>query len=276
MTGLPYTGAIGRAHYSSKPAAPGIDPEHFSQDQDVDLFNPTYAPPPNQTGDAWLDREDPSQSGWPNLAQVPVSHVYNSPPQVRSGLPYAVAQTEMNDRMVEVHAAVNYVPDTDQLYKHAGQGIEIDNWVARGPQNAGVDPGAALEYLVAGQNSYDFTNQPNEVYTGDDANVGRYRLGRTLQRFGIYSNTLGKFGQDALLRAYTGLEPQTPVTKSQVFGTAPYTPNSTGTALTPVGPLAQDPSTFGLPSETSMTDFAITAEPTYGTNPDFSDDGGFF
>jgi len=175
----------------------------------------------------------------------------------------------MQNRLIADHSAVNYVPDGIRLYQHYSEGMAAEWVVGRMPQNAGVDPGEELAYLVNGTNSYDRTNQPNEVYQGDDANVGRYRLGRNSQVFGLYESPLGKFGQDALVHAYTGLIPAFPVDKPQMKDTAPYTPNSTGRARWFPAVPNQIPSNFALPSETTMTDYATVADAGYS---DFVED----
>jgi hypothetical protein len=90
--------------------------------------------------------------------------------------------------------------------------------------------------------------------------------------FGLYDTPIGKFGQDALLRAYTGLYPAAPFEKEPMVDTAPYTPNSTGTAhWTPTVP-NQQPSIFSLPSETAMTDYALTSDTSFVS--EFADRNG--
>jgi hypothetical protein len=91
----------------------------------------------------------------------------------------------MQERMMLDHADSNYVPDSYRRYLHATQGQNNQWIVGRMPQNAGVDPGENLRYLVAGNNSYDATNQPSDVYGGDAANVGRYRLGVDTKVYGL-------------------------------------------------------------------------------------------
>jgi hypothetical protein len=173
---------------------------------------------------------------------------------------------------------VNYVPDSIRLYLHATEGQANQFIVGRMPQNAGEDPGASLQYLVAGRNSYDATNKPNEVYEGDPANVGRYRLGVKTNVWGLYDTPLGKFGQDAQLHSYTGLHPQFPVDKPSMQDTAPYTPNSTGTDHWLPAAFAQIPSMFSLPSETVMTDATVASGDFVDSSSgsEFSDSGGGF
>ena len=268
-----YSGALVRAaHYSQRPPPPGLAADHFTGATEPDIFDPKVETPGTQSGTVWpTPRDFAPLSNMPNLAQVPVSHWYDGVAPVPSSVPYGVAQQEMQNRMMKDHAVANYVPDSIRLYQHATEGLVIDWRPGRMPQNAGEDPGENLQYLVNGRNSYDHTNQPNEVYTGDPANVGRYRLGLKQQMFGLYEYPLGKFGQDSIVHAYMGLNPQFPYEKPVMSDTAPYTPNSTGTAhWQPARPF-QIPSNFALPSETAMTDYATVAAPDYQS--DFIEDG---
>jgi hypothetical protein len=267
----PYSGtAVRNAHFSSRPPVQGLNKDHFTPDPEPDPFNPVPTPAHTQTGSILTSDVDAAgQSNQPNLAQEPVTHWFFGQPSVPSGEPYGVAQQAMQERMMVDHSESNYVPDSFRRYLHATQGQNNQYVIGRMPQNAGVDPGENLQYLVNGANSYDHTNQPNEVYAGDATNVGRYRLGMDTRIYGLYSNPIGKFGQDAQLHSYTGLAPAFPVDKPPMQDTAPYTPNSTGTAHWFPAPFAQIPDLFGLPSETSMTD--RTAVQT-----DFPDNGSEF
>lgn len=261
-----YSGALVRAaHYAQRPPPPGLAQNHFTgATSNPDIFDPDIDTPDKQTGTVWQSASDFAiQSNQPNLAQVPVSHWYNGQLPVPTSVPYEVAQQTMQDRMMVDHEDSNYVPDSVRLYQHASEGMVVDWHVGRTSQNAGVDPGDELDYLVAGTNSYDFTNQPNEVYTGDPANVGRYRLGMDQNIFGLYEYPIGKFGQDAIVHAYTGLTPALPSGKPAMADTSPYTPNSTGTAHWQPAQSNQVPSNFALPSETVMTDYATVANPGY-------------
>lgn len=264
----PYSGtAVRNGHFASKPPVPGLNKDHFTPDPEPDPFNPVPTPSHSQTGSILTsDTEIAGQSNQPNLASVPITHWYDGQAPVPTGEPYGRAQQAMQERMMVDHSDTNYVPDSYRRYTHYSQGQNNQFVVGRLPQNAGVDPGENLQYLVNGTNSYDHTNQPNEVYAGDPANVGRYRLGTDTKVFGLYQNPIGKFGQDAQLHSYTGLTPALPQAKPAMKDTAPYTPNSTGTHHWIPAPFAQIPSLFGLPSETVMTDVA--------TVNDFADSGG--
>lgn len=269
-----YTGHALRSalHYDSRPPVPGLGADHFTGAVEPDIFNPVPETPAGATGEqVWSGQtEHASQSNMPNLAQQGVSHWHDGDAPVQSGVPTAQRMDAMAARMVADHQRVNTVPDSIRLYQHATEGQVNEFITGRTPQNAGVDPGENLQYLVNGRNSYDHTNQPNEVYAGDSPNVGRYRLGVKTNMYGLYDNPLGKFGQDALLRAYTGLVPQFPVDKPQATNTAPYTPNSTGTAHWAPAQPNQVVSNFSLPSETAMTDYVTAGG---GGNPEFDDHG---
>lgn len=278
MVDTPYSGAATRgAHYASRPPVPGLNVDHFHPDPEPDIFNPVPTTPGGQTGNVWADQRNAAgPSNQPNFAQVPVSHWYDGQPAVPSGEPYARAQQAMQERMMVDHSEVSFVPDGIRLYQHATEGQRNEWNIGRPSQFAGETiPDGPLAALGNGHNAYDQTNAPNEVYTGDPTNVGRYRLGMKTNMYGLYESPIGKFGQDALLHAYTGLYPSMPVEKEPMKDTAPYTPNSTGTAHWAPAGTYQIPSLFNLPSETSITDYAVVAEDTTGS--DFTDrNGGFY
>jgi len=258
----PYSGtAVRNAHFASRPPVPGLNKDHFTPDPEPDPFNPVPTPGHSYTDSILTTREeDGPQSDYPTLATQPFHHTYDGQLSVPSGEPYGRAQQAMQERMMVDHSDSNYVPDEYRRYLHATQGQNNQYVVGRMPQNAGVDPGPDLQYLVNGQNSYDHTNEPNEVYAGDPANVGRYRLGYDTKIFGLYQNPIGKFGQDAQLHSYTGQVPQLPQAKPQMTDISPHTWPSTGTAHWEPAPPNQTPSMFSLPSETSLTDATIANE----------------
>lgn len=277
MVDSPYTGAALRAgHYAVRPSVPGVNVDHTQPDPEPDPFNPQPVPPAMQTGDAWtVDNNPAGPSNQPNLAQVPVTHWWAGQAAVPSGEPYARAQLAMQERMMADHSVQAYVPDGIRLYQHATEG-QVNDWlIGRPSQFAGETiPDGPLAGLGNGRNGYDQTNQPNEVYTGDAANVGRYRLGVKTNMWGLYESPIGKFGQEALLHTFTGLTPALPVEKAPMENTAPYTPNSTGTAHWMPAVPYQTPSMFGLPSETAITDYGVAVDVT--SNGDFVDRGGEF
>jgi hypothetical protein len=259
-----YTGYLTRmAHFSAAAdVAPGVNPEHEHPDPDPDIFDPKPGTPAQQGGDVWM----PAEVGFASEMQVqPITHWYNGQLAVPSSVPYGTAQLAMQERMMADHEQANYRPDTIRLYQHATEGQTIDYVKGRAPQNAGTTLPDGAQYLANGRNSYDQTNVPNEVYSADE---GRYRLGYKINDWGEYRYPIGRFGQDAQLRAYTGLTPTFPADKPAVTDAAPYTPNSSGTT-TWTTPQWQVPSLFGLPSETQVTDYTTSAEGWPAENSDF-------
>lgn len=261
-----YTGYLVRmAHFATaNDVAPGPNPEHLHPAPDPDPFNPQPSTPANQAGDVWM----PAEVGFASDMQVqPFSHWFNGQLAVPSNVPYGVGQQAMQERMVVDHGQTNFRPDTIRLYVHATEGQHNEFVKGRAPQNAGVTLPDNAAYLGNGKNSYDQTNVPNEVYSQEE---GRYRLGYKTVNYGLYENPIGKFGQDAQLRAYTGLTPIVPVEKPAVANPAPYTPSSSGTTTWTM-PQWQTPSMFGLPSETASTDYALSVETPPANLGDFSD-----
>lgn len=279
MPGSSYSGAViaaATARFKSRPAVAGVNDEHTHPDPEPDPFNPVPDQPGAQQGTVWaVEAPVAGQSGQPNLAQIPVAHWFPGLPAVPSNVPYGRAQQEMQNRLMVDHMVTAYVPDSVRLYQHATEGVDAQWIIGRMPRSAGQTiPDGPLAALQNGRNSYDAVNQATEVYSGDPANVGRYRLGVKTNLFGLYENPAGKFGQDALLHAYTGLQPAMPVDKPRLQNTAPYTPSSRGAgAYWAPAPANQVPSLFGLPSETAMTDFGIAAT---DYQSDFTDDDGYF
>lgn len=255
------------AHYSaSNDVVPGVNPEHTHPEPDPDPFDPRPDTPANQAHDVW----NPGEDGFASGEQVQdIRHWYDGQLSVPSNVPYGTAQQAMQERMMVDHSPVNFRRDTIRLYQHASEGNSIEYVPGRMPQNAGSTLPEDVQYLANGRNSYDQTNQPNEVYSGDPVNVGRYRLGAKINMFGLYDTPTGRFGQDALLRAYTGLTPQFPDDKIQHNQeAAPYTPNSSGTACW-LTPQFQTISDFTLPSETALSDYTLGSAQT--TDYGFSD-----
>jgi hypothetical protein len=252
-----YTGALTRsAHFAFRPPVPGIDPRHEHPDPDPDPFDPRPETPDGQTGDVWQPDE---MSTYTEMRAGEIRHTTELQPPVPSNIYSDQRDIAWQDRWLTNHARVLYRPETHPVYKHATQGLHIAYVPGREPQNAGSTVPDDMAYLVMGRNSYDQTNEPNEVYgSGGESNVGRYRLGVRIEEWGLYEYHLPQ-GQDAELRAYTGLEPQFPVDKPAVEDPAPYTPSSSGTTRWNQ-PIWQDPSMFALPSETAMTDYMIANE----------------
>lgn len=272
MADLPYSGALMRAaHFAYRPPVPGINPEHEHPHPDPDPFNPTpegAGASVAADGDIWQPQDLPVHT---EMVVGPRPHATELSPPVPSNVHSYERDVAATTRMLHNHSKVEYRPDKYPNYKSADQGVEIDWYTGRPSRDAGIEVPREAEFLVAGRNAFDFTNQPNEVYTGDAPNVGRYRLQANQQQFGLY-RFWTKQGQDAELRAYTGLAPDFPVDKPRVPNSAPYTPNSNGTT-TWLQNQWQTPSVFALPSETSMTDYqqaAAAAPVDAGT----FDDGG--
>lgn len=265
MTEQSYSGALKRsAHFAFRPPVPGVSDDHGPQPDttiEPDPFAPEPSTPANQAGDAWQPQDISSHSA---MTQRPISHWADLQPPLPLNVESRYVGTVATERMIANHSVVDYRPDTSRYYKNATEGRSIEYIDGRHPQLEGVD---GPEFLVAGKNSFDYTNQPNEVYQGDSANVGRYRLGKLVNDFGMYQFWT-KQGQDADLRAYTGLHPQVPVDKPRVPDSAPYTPNSSGTT-TWLQTSFNVPTMFNLPSETSVTDYSVASG-------DFIDGGSEF
>lgn len=264
-----YTGALSRsAHFAFRPPVPGINPEHEHPQPDPDPFSP--APEgvgQGVRGDVWQPQDLPVHTD-----MVVASRPHTTPlqPPVPSNVHGFQRDNAATARMLDNHARVEYRPDRYAPYKHADQGAEIDWYAGRMPRDAGITVPDNASFLVMGKNAFDATNQPNEVYAGDAPNVGRYRLQNNQQQFGLY-RFWTKQGQDAQLRAYTGLAPDFPVDKPRVPDSAPYTPNSSGTTTWTLNQW-QVPSVFALPSETASTDFQMAAAPAAAAGG--FDDGG--
>lgn len=272
MADLAYSGALKRAaHFAFRPPVPGVSVDHGPQPdttEEPDPFQPAPTTPADQSGDVWQPTEDTAHS---DLAAQPISHWAN----LRAPLPLNVqaqyVHTVAQDNLIANHSVIDYRMDPSRYYKNATQGRSIEFVDGPMPQLAGIDVPEDADFLIAGKNSFDYTNPPNEVYGGDPANVGRYRLGKTQNDFGLYEFWT-KQGQDADLRAYTGLQPQVPVAKPRVPDSAPYTPNSSGTT-TWLQTSFNVPSMFSLPSETALTDYSVAAGDVVDASSEF-DEGG--
>lgn len=264
-----YTGALTRAaHFSFRPPVPGVNSEHEHPSPDPDPFQP----PPEGAGsgvkgDVWQPADTTVQTQMQVTARP---HWTPLQPPVPSNVHEDQALNAATARMLANHSIIDYRPETYIPYKVATQGRTLDYVTGRGPVEGGITVPENASYLVAGKNAFDYTNHANEVYGGDAANVGRYRLGVRIEDRGLYEFWT-KQGQDAWARAYTGLAPDFPADKPRVPNSAPGTPNSSGTTTWTVSQW-QAPSMFALPSETSMTDYeAATAAQVASSG---FDDGG--
>lgn len=266
-----YSGALLRTatpHYASRPPVAGVNPEHTHPDPDPDPFTPVpEGAGGGAKGDVWQPQDLPTHT-----PMVVRQRVHTTPlqPPVPSNVHSEQRDWAWQARFLANHAVDDYRPDLYPTYKHADQGRDIDWYTGRGPVEAGITVPDRASYLVMGKNAFDATNQSTEVYSGDAPNVGRYRLQANQQDFGLYQFHT-KQGQDGFLRAYAGLSPQMPQDKPRVPNSAPYVPNSSGTTRWTLSQW-QTPSTFALPSETSLTDYE-QASGSAATGSQF-DDGG--
>lgn len=269
MAELPYSGSYMRnAHFASRPPVPGINPEHERPDPDPDPFQPEQGPVQAAAFDVFQPED---VSAHTEMQDRPVSHWGFLQAPVPSNVPSEVSGIAATARMLVNHACVDYRPEQYPVYRHAEQGRTIDETVGRTSAYAGENISDDMAYLVMGTNAYDRTNEPNEVYSGDGANVGRYRLGLTITDFGRYEFHT-KQGQDAVLRAYTGLEAQFPVDKPVIENAAPYTPNTSGSAY--LTPAFQVPSMFAVPGETALTDYEASTSTEYWGGGGFLEEEG--
>lgn len=271
MANTAYSGALLRsAHFAFRPPVPGVSADH-GPGPDQQIEQDPFQPVPPTAGQV-VDGAD-GTNVWQPQDDTPMSQmlVGDRPhwTQLQDAVPSNVhpweSEQAATERMLANHSIDDYRPNTYIPYKVATQGQSIEYTVGRSPFEAGENAPEDLQYLVAGKNAYDFTNQPNEVYGGDQtygvhdpANVGRYRLGTNENQFGLYEFWT-KQGQDAELRAYTGQHPWMPVDKPPVSNPAPYTAPSSGTTTWTM-PSFQVPSIFSLPSETSITDYGAQNE----------------
>jgi len=264
MADTAYSGALTRAaHFAFRPPVPGVSPEHEHPDPDPDPFSPTIQVEAGSiAGDVFQPEDYSAQT---EMRQRPIEHWGHLQAPVPSSVPSEVAGLAATARMLENHRQVDYKPDQYPPYKHGDQGRSIEWSGGRAPWQAGEAVSDEMAYLVMGRNAYDQTNAPNEVYSADQ---GRYRLGTLITDFGLYQS-FQKIGQDAELRAYTGLVPELRPDRPTVQDAAPYTPAVSGSSY--VTPAFQVPSIFALPTETAGSDYETSTGADYWT----SAQGGF-
>jgi hypothetical protein len=257
MANTAYSGALQRAaHFAFKPPVPGVNPEHEHPSPEPDPFNPVPAQEAGAVaGDVFQPEDVPVHT---EMRQDVIDHWGHLQAPVPSNVPRETAGLAATARMLANHSQVLYRPNTYAPYKHAEQGRSISFTDGRMPWQAGETVPDDMAYLVMGKNAYDQTQQPNEVYSADQ---GRYRLGVGITDFGLYQS-FQKIGQDAELRAYTGLTADlSPIEKPTVQDAAPYTPAVSGSSY--VTPAFQVPSMFALPTETALTDYEATTGGDY-------------
>lgn len=253
-----YSGALTRsAHMAYRPPVPGVSATHEHPVESGDVFNPVPASAGQDiAGTVWQPGDLPVHTEM-QVARRP----HDTP--LRPPVPSNVHQSEANiaatARMLANHSIVDYRPDTIPVYRHGTQGRTLDYVPGRMPVEAGITVPENAAYLTAGRNAFDQTNGTTVVYSAGGADAGRYRLGTRIEDFGRYEFHT-KQGQDAWLRAYTGLAPDFPVDKPRIENSAPYAPNSSGTT-TWLQSQWQVPSMFALPSETASTDFVAASAP---------------
>lgn len=271
MADQAYSGSLMRAaHFAFRPPVPGVNPEHEHPSPEPDPFSPAPAADPAAVAGDVFQAEDISVHT--EMQQMPIDHWGHLQAPVPSSVPREVAGIAATTRMLANHGQVLYRPDTYAPYKHAEQGRSIEYVGGRMPWQAGETVPDDMAYLVMGRNAYDQTQAPTEVYSADQ---GRYRMGVAIQDFASYQS-FQKIGQDAELRAYTGLVPDlNPVDKPVIQGAAPYTPAMSGSSY--VTPAFQVPSMFALPTETALTDYEATTGDDYwaGAGGGFLEEDGY-
>lgn len=268
--GLPYSGALvasnppPQAWFTVPFVDPGVRTTTDPVEQPADIFAPAPVEPDPAAieTDVWGETDDTPNSDY---QLIEADHwADRSDPLPLNVVPYD-ATFVGQDRMVLDHSALDYRQNLMPTYKHASQGRTFDYIQGRAPQNAGEDVPEDMQYLVAGRNSYDFTNQPSDVYQGD-----RYRLGWETAEFGHYDYHTQQ-GQDAQLRSYEGQAPTFPVDKPPVANPTPMIPNSSGTQ-TWVMPQAMDVSDFAIPGEDGITDYSLTLDDAVNGTSDYPAD----
>lgn len=257
-----------RVAYETKPTVHAIGTDHGPGDvppQD-DLFGPSVDGPIDLAGhqaDVWEGAEDAPMSAY---GDDRISHDggRSTPPPM--GILARLSMYAEQRRMLADHSRVHYRPDPARPYRHATQGRKFLWWNGRGSQMAGIE---GPDFLVAGKNGFDFTNQPNEVYSAGDSNVGRYRLGVQQDDIGLYEDPRGLFGQEAWARAQISptLEYHGDRTRAgDGPPSAPFLPDASF-----VREAFQAPSGWSLGSETAVTDYILATRPASDTGSDFFD-----
>lgn len=257
-----------RVAYETKPTVHAVGTDHGPGDvpaQD-DLFGPSVEGPVDLAGfqgNVWEPSEDAPLSAY---GDDPISHDGHRTPPPPMGLLARLSMYAEQRRMLADHARVQYRPDPARPYRHATQGRAFKWWPGRGSQMAGID---GPDFLVAGKNGFDFTNQPNEVYSAGDSNVGRYRLGVQQDDIGLYEDPRGLFGQEAWARAQISPTLEYHGDRARPGAgppSAPFLPDSSF-----VRAPFQVPSGWGLGSETAVTDYILATRPADDVGSDFYD-----
>lgn len=246
-----------RVAYTTKPTVHAVGSDHGPGEvpPQEDLFGPSVDGPQDLAGaqgDVWpvVDHTPESVYG-----DDRISHDGHRSTPAPMGILARMSMYAEQRRMLADHSRVNYRPDPARPYKHATQGRRFKWWPGRGSQMAGID---GPEFLVAGKNGFDYTNQPNEVYGGaGESNVGRYRLGLQQDDCGVYEDPRGLFGQEAWLNARISptLEYHEDRTRA---GNGPPSASFLPDASF-VRDAFQAPSGWTLGSETAVTDYTLAS-----------------
>lgn len=265
-----YTGYLKRrVAYETRPTVHAIGTDHGPGDvpPQEDLFGPSVSGPVDAAGhqaDVWEPAEDAPMSAY---GDDRISHDGNRSTPVPMGIMARLSMYAEQKRMVADHSRVQYWPDPARPYRHATQGRAFKWWNGRGSQMAGIE---GPDFLVAGKNGFDFTNQPNEVYgSGGDSNVGRYRLGVQQDDIGLYEDPRGLFGQEAWARAQISPTLEYHGDRARAGDgppSAPFLPD-----MSFVRDAFQAPSSWTLGSETAVTDYTLATRPAPDGGGDFFD-----
>jgi hypothetical protein len=266
---MTYSGYLKRrVAYDKKPTVHAIGTNHGPQDvppQD-DLFGPSVEGPIDLAGhqaDVWEGAEDAPMSAY---GDDRISHDGGRTPPPPMGLLARLSAYAEQRRMLADHSRVHYRPDPARPYRHATQGRKFLWWNGRGSQMAGIE---GPDFLVAGKNGFDFTNQPNEVYSAGDSNVGRYRLGVQQDDFGLYEDPRGLFGQEAWARALINPTLEYHGDRRRQGNGPPSAPFLPDAAF--VRDAFQLPSGWTLGSETAGTDHILATRPASDEGSEFYD-----
>lgn len=260
-----------KTRYLTKPTVHAVATNHGPGDvpDEPDLFGPSVDGAQDVAGfqlNVWEDREDAPHSSY---GDDRISHDGQRQAPARMGLLARASQLLAQRDMIADHSRENYRPDPARPYRHATQGRRFAWWPGRMPQLSGID---GPDFLVAGKNSFDFTNPaaPDVYGAGGESNVGRYRLGLQQDDTGLYENPLGLFGQEAWLRGQLSPTVEYHQDKPSRAGGPPsanFLPDASF-----ITDHFQFPSAFTLGSETALTDYTLANRPAGGGGEIYDDE----
>lgn len=246
------SGALKRAAYYGIPVSPaGASPRHA---ETIEAPDDVFTPPlpegsESHSGTVWADPLHEAPQAGATMQQVSHTGVQRTP--VGGGVEdWRVRGTSA---MIAAHERIEYDQYGQPVIKNAGQGESYEWSPDQGPLMAGVQ---APEWMVTGQNGYDFSNPSTPMYDG-----GRYRLGRRMSRLGEYA--FAKVGQDAELRAVAARQPYLPQDTPDVPNPVGRTHQSSGTSSW-VRTAFNVPQLYATPGKDTLTDVAILQQ----DNPD--------